>query len=427
MEKDIKVILPYGKKRLNINIPRDNFFESLIMKEEEPVVDVDKVVARSLESPIESLRLEELARGKKDACIIIFDITRNVPHKEILRPILKILGDSGIKKEDIKILVATGTHRPDTREELIGMVSQEIVDSYKIINHDCMDEEVNIPIGKTKDGEEVRINSHFARADLKILTGTIEPHLWAGFGGGIKGICPGVAYFDTIMLTHNPHMLADTHTESGRIAGNRFHDKLIEIASLVKPDFMCNAVLNMAKKPIAFFSGHPVKAYLAGAEYCGKLTTLKYSDYADTVIVSAGGYPLDLTLYQSIKVMVQGHKIVKPGGTIIVCSECHEGIGDEIFKKQLFDASDIDRYMERLFMSREYNKDQWMIQDIHKAIKRAEVMLFCEGIEDKDFPHHLFTRIKSPGEGIEMGIKKAGGDCRISVIKDAPYVIPKVI
>lgn len=423
----MEIYIPFGKDSTRIKIPEKNFFESLEMPEVRKINDIDKAVKDSLENPINSQRLEEIAKGKKSACIIVFDITRTVPNKEILNPVLKILNNAGIKKESTKLLVATGTHRPNTAEELNSMLSADIVSSYQVFNHDCHDDFINKEIGKTSNGYPIKINRNFLDADLKILTGTIEQHVWAGFGGGCKGICPGIASFETIMSTHNPAMLDDDTVTNGELEGNKFYEVIIDIARLVKPDFMCNAVLDKYKNPMGFYSGDPIDAHRVGSKFCASLITLNYSDYADIVIAGGGGYPLDLTLYQAVKPMIQGRTIVKKGGTIIIIAKCSEGIGNKEFKDQLFLYKDMNRFIEKIYNTKHPSIDQWQVQELVKSIKIATVMVYAPLIKNEDFPHHALSRIDSVEEGIRISINRYGENSRISVIRDAPYVIPKVV
>ena len=423
---NILIKIPFGKSNTEVKIPEKNFFQSLEIPDIQKLDDVDKAIKESLTHPINSPMLEKIAEGKKSVCIIVFDITRNVPNREILSNILIILENAGIQKKDIKLLIATGTHRPNTNEELELMLGKEIAVQYQVINHNCHDNEINKEIGRTRSGFPIKINKHLLEADLKILTGTIEQHVWAGFGGGCKGICPGVASFDTIMATHNPSMLDDHTIGCGILEGNRFYETITEIARFVKPDFMCNAVLDKYKNPIGFFSGDPIDAHKKGCEFCAGLITLSYDDYADIVIAGSGGYPLDLTLYQTVKAMIQSRKIVKKGGNIIIAGECSEGIGNKEFRDQLFLFPNMDLFIEKIYEDEYRVIDQWQVQELVKTIKVAKVMVYSPLMRDEDFPCHALTRVSSVEEGIKIGTERSGKDSKISVLKDAPFVIPRV-
>ena len=426
MSDKIDIEIPFGKRMSNIKIPKDNYFESLEMKATKKIENVEEAVKYSLDNPIGSKKIEEITKGKKSASIIISDITREVPNKQILNQILEKLEKSGIQKKDIKIIIATGSHRHNTREEQIKMISIDIVDQYNISNHDCFNEKLNIKIGKTKNGEIAKINKNFIESDVRILTGNIQPHQWAGFSGGYKAICPGIASFNTIMLTHKPEILGDELTTSGVIKGNKFYEKTIEIGELAKPDFICNAIVDKQKNPIAFFSGAPKETHRVGSRYCNDIVKLNYTDFADIVIADGGGYPSDLSLYQIVKAMHHAVKILKNNGTLILAAECMEGIGSESFKKQLFDIKDKDIYLKNLYKRKKYELDQWQLQEIINAVNKGRLLIYCKGIEDKDFPFNLFGRIKNIEEGIRIGLERTGPNSKISIIKDCPFVIPEV-
>lgn len=426
MDDFIEKSISYGKNMLKIKIPKANFFESLEMKSSKSIVNIEESLEKSLDNPIESKKIEEIAYTKKSVCIVVSDITRKVPNKIILDKLLQKLKNCKIKKENIKIIIATGSHRKNTKDEQAQILSGEIVENYTIYNHDCLEEGLNTNIGRTKNGGYVSINKHFVESDIKILTGVIQPHHWAGFSGGYKSICPGIASFDTIMLTHNPEILGHEKTTSGLISGNLFYEKTLEIGQMANPDFICNAVLDKEKNPIAFFSGNPFFAHSTGAEFCGKIVKLNYSNYAEIVIADGGGYPSDSILYQTVKAIHHAAKILKKGGTLILAAECIEGIGSDIFKKQLFEILNKEEYLKKLYSRKNYELDQWQLQEIISAATKGSILIYCTGINSKDFPFNLFEKIETIEEGIQKGLKKTGINSKISIIKDCPFVIPEV-
>ena len=234
------VRIRYGKSEIEVDVPAQNLFGILQMKNALPIENPLKDIEEKLENPIKSKRLSEIAKGKNSACIVISDITRPVPNKLILPPILAVLEKQGIDREKIVILIATGIHRPNQGDELIELLGEEIARRYKIVNHFSQRPETHSYLGKTSNGTPVYLDKTYLEADLKILTGLIEPHLMAGYSGGRKAICPGISSIETMKVMHGPVILEDPKAHPGILEGNPFHQEATEIAQMAGVDFIVN-------------------------------------------------------------------------------------------------------------------------------------------------------------------------------------------
>ena len=422
----INIDIPFGKGSIKAEIPKKNFIETVDMDPIPLIDDPVLAVTKSLEDPIGSRPLGEIAKGKRNACIVVFDITRPVPNSIILPPILRTLHDKGMSVDDITLLVATGLHRLNLGDELIYMLGAEICSKYNIVSHDARNAESHKFLGFTSKGTLIEVDRTFLEADLKILTGSIEPHFMAGFTGGRKGICPGISSINTIRGAHSPEILEPEEARIGNLEGNPLHEMAMEISGKTGVDFICNVVLNKDRKIIGVFSGDLEEAYIKGTEFCKKNTEIKCKQQVDVVLTTNGGYPLDATLYQAVKGMVGALPLVKKGGTIIIASECSEGLGSNEFSELLRVNTDLDAFVEQLYHNNYFVIDQWQIEELAKAKKKADIIVYCRGIKEEDFPSHLIKKTNDINETILSALVKYGENATISVIPDGPYVIPKI-
>ena len=330
----MRVRLEYGREGLEVELPDERVVRSLAYKDAEPLADPVAAVQRVLAEPIESPPVAELAQGKKTACIVICDITRPVPNELILTPLLETIEAAGVPREGITILIATGLHRPNEGEELVELVGRRIAETYRIENHFGERRDELTYLGESPRGVPIWINSHFVDAELKITTGLIEPHLMAGYSGGRKVICPGIAGLDTIKAWHSPKFLEHPRADCGLLDGNPVHEENTWIAKKVGCDFIVNTVIDDQRRPLEFFAGDMEAAFIAGAEFVRNVVRDTVAAPVDIVVTCSAGYPLDTTFYQAVKGLTGALPIVKEGGTIIMAAGLSEGIGSAPFVKQ---------------------------------------------------------------------------------------------
>jgi len=332
----------------------------------------------------------------------------------------------GVNKDSITILIATGLHRPNEGEELIRLVGKDIAENYHIVNHNAKEKKSCRQIGKTKKGTPVILNKVFLDSDFKILTGLIEPHFMAGFSGGRKAICPGISYIGMFKHFHGPEVLESPNASNAVLFGNPFHKESTEIANKAGVDFIVNVTINKNKEITGVFSGDLEKAFLVGAESCLKANTYSISKEADIVVTSGGGFPLDINLYQAVKGMVGAIPAVKKGGMIIIASHCREGVGSREFIELITSEKDLDKFIKKIYNSNYFKIDQWELEELAKARRKAEIYLYSECISRDRYDIHSGTLkiVESIKEAIGIGFKKYGKDAKITVIPQGPYVIP---
>ena len=315
----MKVEMRYGTGTLPLEIPEENIAGVLEIAESVPLPDENGAVREALARPIASPPLAELAGGRESACIVISDITRPVPNKVILPPILEVLEQSGIPREKITILIATGIHRPNNAEEIETMVGSDIMETYRIVNHLSQKPEMHAYLGKTENGTPVYIDKTYLESDMKIITGLIEPHLMAGYSGGRKAICPGIAAVETMKVMHGPELMEHPKSAVGILEGNPFHKEATEIALMAGVDFNLNVAIDKQRRITGIFAGGMVESHLVGAAFVEKQAKVTLPAPADAVVVSSAGYPLDSTFYQAIKGLLTAVEIVKQGGQYLAC------------------------------------------------------------------------------------------------------------
>lgn len=422
----MQVKLDYGREGLDVQIPDRNLEAVLTLKPARPVGNGGQAVRDALTRPIGCPPLAALARGRETACVVISDITRPVPNREILPPLLGTLEVCGIPREGITILVATGTHRGNTRAELDEMVGTEILANYRVVNHDARDADSHRYLGETPRGVPIWVDTRFLDADLKISVALIEPHFMAGFSGGRKSVCPGICSMETVKVWHGPRFIGHELAQAGSVEGNPVHEDALFVARKAGLDFICDVTIDADRNITGVFAGDPEAAWLRGVALVRSVVQTELDHPVDAVITSTAGYPLDLTFYQAVKGMVAAVPAVKEGGTIIVAAECAEGIGGQDFAETLLGLADLEGFVQRTHDPEFFVPDQWQIHELLKAVSKAEVLMFSEGIPSEALSRLFVTPISSVEEGIRQAIEKHGFRARIAVMPKGPYVIPVV-
>ncbi len=417
------VRMSYGKRDLEVNVPDNSLAAILRMRKLKPLEDPSMAVRRALDNPIASRPLEILAQGKKSACIVVSDITRPVPNKVILPPMLDVLEKSGIHRDRIVILIATGIHRPNEGKELDELLGVDISRNYCIVNHISREQESHEYLGTSSQGIPAYVDKTYLDAELKILTGLIEPHLMAGYSGGRKSICPGICSVETMKVMHGPGILENEKAAAGIIDGNPFHEGALEIAHKAGVDFILNVDMNEEREITGVFAGDLVKAHEEGVKHVEQMVKVAVGKPADIVLVSCAGYPLDTTFYQAIKGMVAAMDVVKEGGSIILVSECSHGIGGPEFTHLALSTKDIWSFVEKLHDPDFFVVDQWMLEEMAKVIKKAKVYCYCPGVEDDVLRQLSIEPISSPEQGIKLALGRQGVGARVLAIPEGPYVL----
>jgi lactate racemase len=423
----MRVRLEYGRTGLEVDLPDASVVRTLNYQPVEPLADPEGDLRQLLAHPLGTPPLAELARGRGDACILICDITRPVPNAMMLQPILQTLEEAGIAREKILILVATGLHRPNEGDELVEMVGRHIFDHYRIENHYGQRREDHTYLGDSPRGVPVWIDTRYVQAELKLTIGLIEPHLMAGFSGGRKLICPGIAALETVRAWHSPRFLEHPNADCGILQGNPVHEENTWIARRAGCDFIANVVIDAQRQPLKLVAGDMEQAFEQGCDFVRRVVTDSVPEPVDIVVTSSAGYPLDTTFYQSIKGMVAALPIVKPGGTIILAAGLSEGVGSAPFDG-LFDVHESSAaFLDRILNDPTYFvMDQWQLEKMAGVCRKAKVTVVSDGLS-ADALNRLFVRSAPSVEmAVAAAISEYGQDATIAVIPKGPYVVARV-
>jgi nickel-dependent lactate racemase len=353
------------------------------------------------------------------------DITRATPNDRILPIIIEELRRAGIAAEDIFLLNGLGTHRRQTEAELRAMLGDQIVDNYRCLQHDCHDDANLISLGETSLGHPVRINRFYLEADVRILTGFIEPHFFAGFSGGPKAILPSLAGAESVFTNHGRQMIAHPQATWGVTESNPIWKEMREVALRTNPTFLLNVSLNARGEISGIFAGDMLAAHREGCIFV-KESAMKAVDAPyDVVITTNSGYPLDQNLYQSVKGMSAASQIVREGGTIIIATACEDGLPDHGRYADLLAQSGSPQGILELISQPGFSvQDQWQVQLQAQIQQRAEVYVYSEGLTDEQIQNALFI----PCCDIESTVAQLqyvyGTGARICAIPEGPQLIP---
>jgi nickel-dependent lactate racemase len=421
----MKVHLAYGKHGLDIEVPDKNLAKVLTLGTIAPLAHPAQSIEQSLLTPIGSPPLSELARSAKTACVAVCDITRPVPNKQLLPPMLRILEESGVARGKITILIATGLHRPSTTAEKELMLGSDIVSRYRVVDHRASVREEQAYLGVTKKNTPVFIDTRYVQADLKLTVGFIEPHLMAGFSGGRKMVAPGCAGEETIKPLHSPVFLDDPLCREGSMDSNPLHHELLDIAQMAGHDFVVDVSLDAERNITAVFSGEPRAAHAAGVQAVRTFVRATVREPADIVVTTSAGFPLDLTYYQSIKGMTAALPVVKEGGMLILAAECAEGLGSEAFAAMATRFRS-DRDFDEWIHQHPVEIDQWQLQECAKATQHADVVLVSHGIHDDQKARLFVKSATSVTEALDRGLKRFGSKASVAVIPKGPYTLVEV-
>ncbi|HRS94515.1 MAG TPA: nickel-dependent lactate racemase [Candidatus Latescibacteria bacterium] len=427
------VELKYGRRGLRVEIPAQVSCRVLRANTAGALADEEASVNASLHHPIGSRPLAEIARsrishrhGVATASITVSDITRPVPNSLIVPQVLNVLNTAGIADEHIAVIVGTGLHRASTEQEIAEILGADVPRRCRVTSHVARNRSTLAYLGKTSRGTPIWVNREFVEADVRIAVSLIEPHFMAGFSGGRKAVCPGLAGVDTMRVLHGPEILSHPNVREGCLAGNPFHEEATEIARRAGLDFTISVTLNEQRRITGVYSGDPETAHAAGCAAAARNTTAQIPEPVDAVITTSAGYPLDLTFYQSVKAMTAALPILKKGGTLIVASSCDEGIGSPDFTELMLGTPSLKEFRDRLKDPGFFVPDQWQFQMMCRALETAQVLYFSTGIPADILAKLFVTPIASVEEGIARALERHGSGASMAIIPEGPYVMPAV-
>ena len=417
----MKVNLAYGQGALPVEFPDGR--TTVIQPTQLPgLADEEAALRGALEKPVGAPPLRDQIKPGEKICVIFTDITRATPNHRLIPWLLKHLAH--VPRENITLLNSTGTHRANTRAELEKMLTPEVVANYRVLNHQAEDRAACVQVGSTRDGTPALINRVAVEADLRIMTGFIEPHFFAGFSGGPKALMPGVAWLGTVMSNHGARNIGDPQSTWGATEGNPIWEEMRDIALRCGRSFLLNVALNEEKRMTGVFAGDLVAAHRAGIEFVRQSAMQPVPELFDIVVTSNSGYPLDLNLYQGVKGLSAAARIVKPGGVIILAAECREGVppGSPI-DKLLREASSPEEILAMLAHGSTARAEQWQAQIQALIQRQAEVLLYSSLPEEDIRAAHLGP-CRDIAATVNERLRKLGPSARLAVLPQGPLTIP---
>lgn len=418
----MQVELAYGKQGLRVDLPG----QTVIVEPVDVVGVADEAAAirQALQAPLGQRPLRELARPTDSVVIVHSDLTRPAPNDRMLPVILAELAAAGVPTHRITLLNATGLHRPNTEAELRQMLGDKLVDTYRCLNHDAHDHTNLRRVGITPDGAEVWLNRHYVDATLRITTGFIEPHFFAGFSGGAKSVLPGIAGDMSIMHNHNAILIADPGSVWGETEQNPIMAESRAAAALCPPHLILNVTLNKARQITGVFAGELVAAHDAGCRFVKEKVMRPVEHPFEIVVTTNSGFPLDLNLYQAVKGMSAAAQVVRPGGAIIIAAECSDGVGHGPFLELLQSRPDPRALLDRITEPGFAMFDQWQVQLLAQILLKARVYLYAPLLADEAIrAAHLQPSHDIRGT-IDALLEEFGAEASLCVLPQGPLTVP---
>jgi nickel-dependent lactate racemase len=417
----MKVNLAYGHGHLAVDLPDDR--TTVIEPAHLPgLADERSAVFAALEQPIGARPLRDWIKPHDRVCILFTDITRATPNERLIPRLLEYL--SFVPGQNITLINQLGTHRPNTRAELEKLLTPAVVENYRVLNHEPEDPDALVQLGTTRDGTPALINHLVVEADVRIVTGFIEPHFFAGFSGGIKGIVPGVAGLKTVMSNHGAKNIGHPKSSFGITQGNQLWEDLRDIALRVGPSFLLNVSLNEKREITGVFAGDIIAAHKDGCEFVRKSAMQKFDAPFDIVVTTNSGYPLDLNLYQGVKGMSAGARVVKEGGTLILAAECREGVpANSPLDQLLRSASGPEGILAMLNTPGFVRPEQWQAHIQALVQRKANVLVYSSLSDDVVRAAHL-TPCRDISGTVNGILEKNRNGARIAVLPQGPLTIP---
>ena len=391
----------------------------------------EEIIVNTLQNPIGSPRLKELVKPGETVCLVVPDVTRAWEKTDkFLYKIVEELNKGGVKDEDIKIISALGSHRKQNRDEHVKLLGDKLAKRFEVIDHDCFDEDNLVYLGKTTYGTPIKVNKKAYECDHIVLTGGIVYHFLAGWGGGRKTILPGISSYQTIMKNHSLTLNENLgegknpNVRSGKLKGNPVNEDMMQAAAFLRPTFIFNVIVDANGSIVSAVSGNYIEAFYEGCKIVEKLDSVNINEKADLVIATAGGYPKDINFYQSSKTIMNAKEAVKDGGTMIILSQCREGLGGNKDVQNMILNYDnmLDREKE---LRREYSisKD---VGYIFCDLANKYDVIFVSDLDPKLVKKANITVVKTVEEALKLTYKKKGSNLKTYIMSHAANTFPKI-
>jgi nickel-dependent lactate racemase len=414
--------LPYGKSQVCVRIPTRNFLGSIEPKEKPSVSNPRAEIERALEEPFGPRKLDEIVKPEGRVAIVVDDATRPAPSDVMVPPLLDELNSRGVKDENIFIIFACGIHRPVKQEEAVRLLGESVCSRVRTVSHDCKAEDL-VYVGTTrKHGTKVFLNRLFAEADVRILTGDVGLHYFAGYGGGRKSVLPGISGEETVK--HNHALLLDPNARTGALEENPVHQDMVEAGAMAKVDFILNVVLNSKREIVRAFAGDMEQVFSEGVKLVDEMFRVQVDRRAEIVVVSPGGDPADVNLFQAYKSVDNALQVVKRGGVVILVAELPEGHGNQDFydwMTRFSDVKTVEREIRRNFVVGGSKAYYYL-----KAMQRARIILVSSMPDYYAANVFKLKTARAVNDALNDAMNTVGKNARVWVLPYGNYTLPEV-
>jgi len=415
----VEIWLPYGKTEVSVRVPEESLVQIVEPKMKNGVPDGSAEITGAVQNPIGTGRLKEMAQSNSKVAIVVDDVTRPAPTRLMIPPILQELHEAGVSDENVTVIFATGIHRDVRPDEMAGLIGEDIYGRVKAVSHNSVEENC-VHLGNTSFGTKVYINRIFAEADVKILTGDVELHWFAGYGGGRKSVHPGITSAEAVQQNHS--LLFHPNAKAGVLEGNPVHMDMDEAAQLAKVDFTLNVVLNSKNEIVRAIAGDCRKVLSEGVKTVDEMYKVPVSRKADIVVASAGGSPHDINFHQSHKGIESVLNIVKEGGAIILVAECPEGHGNEVFYEWMMNfktSKEMEAKIKKKFITGGHKAYY-----LTRALEKFRIYLVSVMPDSSAADVFRLRTAKTVSAALQMALRALGKDSKIAVVPQAAGTLP---
>jgi len=413
----VRVDLAYGRHGTTVEVPDDA--EVVLPVDAPALADEAGAVTQALRGPLAGPSLADLVRDAGRVAVVFPDLTRPMPNRTVLPPLLAELERCGVPDERITLLCATGTHRQATAAEMAELIGPAVVERYEVVDHDAQSDQ-HVRVGDV-DGTPVLLQRDYVEADVRIITGFVEPHFFAGYSGGPKAVCPGLAATETILEAHHPRRIADPRATFVTREGNPVHDFVRAATALCAPELSVDVAINRARRLTAVFAGPMRATHDAACAHVGAAAVREVDEAFDLVVSTNGGHPLDRNLYQAVKGMAAAERIVREGGIIVMAAACGDGVPPGGAFERLLTAARTPEDLVGAAGAPEL--DRWQAQVLGRVIERVEVHLYSEGLDAASVRAAQLVPAPDLSEAVGVALARLGPAPRVGVLPEGPLTV----
>ncbi len=412
----MRLTLAYGDAGIGIEVPDD----ATVVEGTDRVALADEqgAVRHALRSPIAGPPLDHIVPPSGPVVVVFPDITRPMPNTTVLPPLLAELEAAGAGPDRVELLCATGTHRQATPTEMAGLIGPDLVARYRVRDHRADDGD-HVSVGEV-EGTPILLDRHYVEAETRILTGFVEPHFFAGWSGGPKGACPGLAATATILQAHSPRRIADAGSTWLTIEANPVHQFVRAATALCPPTLSLDVTIDRHRRLTGVFAGPLPDSHRQACAFAAGSAIQPVEGRFDVVLTTNGGHPLDRNLYQAVKGMAAAERVVRDGGIIVMAAACGDGVPEGTFARILEESSSPEQLVT---VDGPGRQDAWQAQVLGRVLRRAEVWLYSGGLSDGAARSAWLRPVHDLPASVGLALGAQGPGARLCVLPQGPLVV----